>query len=383
MGLRSFIRECQSFYRFRSLPSDAQPIVFYAEDASSWQYLEPIISELINTYHRNICYITSSHADPILKSSKDGIQSFCIGLGTVRTIFFATLQVDVMVMTMPDLGNYHIKRSKHPVLYLYVYHSIVSTHMAYREGAFDQYDQIICVGPHHKSEIRAYEALHSLKPKTLLDGGYVILDSIIREACDERCTRVTGTTHVLVAPSWGKNGLIESCGVQLVDILLGAGFRVTVRPHSMTIRQKHPALSILKERFDFNSNFCLDIGLASQGTVSDADLMISDWSGAALEYALGLGKPVIFVDVPKKINNPNYEEIANQPIEIMLRAKIGEVISPSNLSEIPCAVDRLCEESNVVREKISELRSDWVYNIGSAAEATAGHIVRAADAKRK
>ena len=32
--------------------------------------------------------------------------------------------------------------------------------------------------------------------------------------------------------------------------------------------------------------------------------MVSDWSGAALEYSFGLKKPVIFLDLPKKVNNP-------------------------------------------------------------------------------
>ena len=31
-----------------------------------------------------------------------------------------------------------------------------------------------------------------------------------------------------------------------------------------------------------------------------SDLMISDWSGVAFEYAFAFNKPVIFCDVPKK-----------------------------------------------------------------------------------
>ena len=53
----------------------------------------------------------------------------------------------------------------------------------------------------------------------------------------------------------------------------------------------------------------MDLDLSSQGTVSESDIMISDWSGAAIEYALGLEKPVISVDVPRKVNNPGYKDI--------------------------------------------------------------------------
>ena len=49
--------------------------------------------------------------------------------------------------------------------------------------------------------------------------------------------------------------------------------------------------------------------------------MISDWSGSAYEFAFGTLKPVIFVDVPKKVNNPEYIKFKNKPIEIELSCK--------------------------------------------------------------
>ena len=45
----------------------------------------------------------------------------------------------------------------------------------------------------------------------------------------------------------------------------------------------------------------------------NSDFMISDWSGVALEYAFGLLKPVLFVDVPKKVQNDEYERISEIP----------------------------------------------------------------------
>jgi len=114
MAIAPLIREWKSFLRFRALPLEDRSIVFYAEDAGSWRHLEPIISELTGTYGKRICYITSSHTDPILENSDSKIQIFCIGFGTAKTTFFSFLQTDVMVMTMPDLGIYHIKRSNHP-----------------------------------------------------------------------------------------------------------------------------------------------------------------------------------------------------------------------------------------------------------------------------
>ena len=56
--------------------------------------------------------------------------------------------------------------------------------------------------------------------------------------------------------------------------------------------------------------------------------MVSDWSGAALEYAFGLERPVLFVDVPRKVNNPEYERLGIEPFEASVREQIGRVVAP-------------------------------------------------------
>ena len=67
----------------------------------------------------------------------------------------------------------------------------------------------------------------------------------------------------------------------------------------------------------------------------NSDIMISDWSGAAIEYAFGLNKPVIFLDIPKKINNHNYKEIDVDPFEVSIREKIGIIIAADKVLKLP------------------------------------------------
>ena len=62
--------------------------------------------------------------------------------------------------------------------------------------------------------------------------------------------------------------------------------------------------------------------------------MISDWSGAGFDYAFGLGKPVLFIDVPRKVNNPRYAEIDIEPIEVSIRGLIGKIVSLSEIDKI-------------------------------------------------
>jgi len=87
----------------------------------------------------------------------------------------------VLIMTLTDLSNYHIKKSVYPVHYIYLFHSLISIHMMYRFGAFDNYDTIFCVGPHQVNEIRATEKLYELKPKKIVNYGFGRLDTLLQE----------------------------------------------------------------------------------------------------------------------------------------------------------------------------------------------------------
>ena len=382
MIFTSLIREWKELSRFRALEPRLRSIVFYAEDSSSWTYFEPIVRELTGALGKQICYVTSSKDDQILDLHEESIRTFCIGSGTVRTAFFLSLEADVMVMTMPDLGTLHIKRSKESVHYVYVYHSLVSSHMSYRRGAFDQFDAILCVGPHHKEEIRATEELYGLKPKILIEAGYGRLDSILgfEASLPSHFTDShSGTKRVLVAPSWGKNSLLENHGPELVEVLLGTGHHITVRPHVMMIRHRRKLLGRLQQQFGPNPNFALDLSLGSQAVMHEYDLLVADWGGSAFEYAFGLERPVLFVDVPRKVFNPEYERIPCTPMEVQVRSEIGDIVSPDRLQEVPDRMESLLEDTGVRKDRIIEARSRWVDNLGSSGKVGAEYISRKAD----
>lgn len=366
--------------RFNALPAELRRIVFYAEDGDSWPHFEPIVHELTGPMGREICYLTSSRSDPVLKTVNPRIHAFCIGEGAVRTSLFLSMRAGVCVMTMPDLETFHIKRSRRqPVHYAYVFHSIVSTHMIYRKGAFDHFDTILCVGPHHVREIRATEQAHGLKPKQLIEHGYGRLDSMLQAA--SRATPVTQgeCAHVLVAPSWGPQGLLETRGLEACRVLLKAGFRVTVRPHPMTRRKWPECIRAIERELAGERRLSVETGVASFESLQSADVMISDWSGAALEFAFGFEKPVLFVDVPRKVNNAEYERIGCEPLEVSIREQIGRIVSPDQLADLPRHLQGLIASGDSMREQIRRAREQYVYNVNASGRAAAGAISRIAE----
>jgi len=324
-----FIAHIKNVIKFTQLPKDQRRIVFYSEGKNYWVHLEGLIKEVLATSNIPVCYISSGDDDPGLCFEHRNYKTFKIDEGFVRNWLFENIETDVMVMTMPDLHQYQVKRSKHKVHYVYTQHSLVSFHMVYRKGAFDHYDTIFCAGPHHIKEMRAIEEKYNLPKKNLVEHGYARLDAIIEEAKKRpnKDKPDNAPKHVLIAPSWGPKGTIESgIGEKIVDQLIEQGCHVTLRPHPQTVKFARQKIDAILKKYNDHSLFSYEDNVAGQNSLHESDVMISDWSGAALDYAFGLNKPVLFVDVPRKVNNLDYEEIGVEPFESHYRTKIGMLI---------------------------------------------------------
>ena len=381
-----FGNERKELEKFNKLSLDERLIVFYSEDISSFVHFEQIIHELTEKMGCQICYVTSAKDDPILTSQNKRIKAFYIGLGAIRTKFFMELKAEVLVMTMPNLETYFIKRSKvYPVHYVYVFHSMVSTHTIYRKGAFDHFDSIFCVGPHHVEEISATESVYDLKHKNLVKYGYGLLDNLQTNKSmknQQRCTE-DGKKKILVAPSWGKNGLLETKGLELVKILLDGGYHVTVRPHPMTIRKWSKTIKAIENEFKSNANFEIEKDVSTFESLYSAYGLISDWSGIAIEYAFACELPVLYIDGSPKINNSSYDKISCEALEITIRNLIGKVISPNELESLPKIIESTYENIDNFKTKIQEVRDKTVFNLGESGMNGAQEIVKILHEKKK
>jgi len=367
--------------KFNKLDLDERSIVFYSESSVSlYPYVEEMIKELQNR-DQKICYLTSSKDDPVLKNENKNIRVFYIGDSEIEKMkFFFRLRAKVLIMTMPDLGSYHINRSiVFPVHYIFTFHSLQSTHMAFRKGAFDKFDSIFCVAPYHVQEICATEQLYNLKQKNLVECGYGLLDKLLKTKppqAQQNLLSKSNKKKILIAPSWGKQNLLETVGIDLVKILLDTGYHVTVRPHPMTIKKSSKIIKKFGEKFKANSDFILDINTSSFEQLFSSYALITDWSGIAHEYAFVCERPVIFVDTPKKVNNKEYDKIHLVPFEFSIRDKIGEIISIQNIENIPERIEFLCGHVTEFKSKIKKIRNDVVFNIGESGKVAADEIIR-------
>ncbi len=365
-------------YRFQT-PIRERAIVFYSEHESYYAYYEGIIAALKASTDLRFSYITSDPHDPILEASDSQIHTFY--LDKLLPFFLALVNCRVFVMTLTDLGQFHLKRSINPVRYVYVFHAMNSIHMAYRRGAFDNYDSILCAGSHHVAEFRRESELREVSPRQLVEAGYPRLERIHRAwlaHAEESPKKSTAERTVLVAPSWGVGNVLEAHGVELLGRLLAAGFNVIARPHPETYKRSPALLAALEREFANHPRFSLERSVRTDDSLICADVLITDWSGIALEYAFGTERPVVYLDVPRKVHNSRYWELGIEPFEVAMRSEIGVVVSPKALSSIGEVVAQLIAERKPYGERIARLRAEYVFNFGHSSQLGARHILELA-----
>jgi len=368
-----FGEEWKELKKFNKLDDEERSIVFYAENKASMNHFRLLISELTQEKNLQICYVTSVKNDPMLSIKNEKIHSFFIGDGITRTKFFLELKAKILIMDMPDLNSFHIKRSKiFPVHYIYIFHSMFSIHSYLRKGAVDNYDTIFCVGEHQKNEIQETEKLYDLKPKKLVNYGFGRLDTLLKEKHNFQENNLNKENLIIVVPTYGENNLLKICGIELIEKLLATNFKVLLRPHFRIFKESEDLVKNIREKFQNNKNFRIEEGVIKPEDFHSSKCMISDWSGISLEYAFVFERPVIYINVPKKVLNEEAEEISLVPIEVAIREKIGFLIEPNNLNEISKIILKLDDKSRA--EEIRNIRSQTVFNIGKSASVGAEYI---------
>jgi YidC/Oxa1 family membrane protein insertase len=373
-ALGALLRHWSDYRRFRRTSRESRRIVVYSESAQDWHHFQPVLRYLTGTLGLTLCYVSSEERDPGLHQHDPRLLPFCIGKGVVRIWFFQFLEADVLLTQMLDLGNLELKRSVHPVHYVYMFHSLISTHMADREDSFDHYDTILCAGPHQAREIRRREELAGLPPKRLVPHGYHRIEQLMAERRAPPSVHTDGDIHVLLAPSWGERTILNVCGLELTEVLLAAGFRVTLRPHFQTRWQTPEVIDRITCRYGAHPRFALVEEMGESDSLFDSHVMITDWSGAAHDYALGLGKPVLFIDLPPKSRNDAWPRLGIEPFEMQVRAKLGALLPPERVAEAPQAIRALIGAPDRFRDAIEALRRECVYNLGHSASAAAEAI---------
>lgn len=359
--MKTFFKEFQGYRAYKKLPKSYKKVVFYSESFQDWHHLKPLLNALLDD-DIAVTYVTSDDRDPGLLKLSNKYRSIYIGKGFFRILFFQFLKAKLLILTMMDLNNFELKRSMHPVHYVYIFHSLTSTHMVDTEKSFDHYDTIFCAGPHQKKEIELREKNKDLKAKNLIRYGYPRIEKLIQLSSKPKNEKKV----ILLAPTWGEQSIINLMGMEICSIIINQGYSLILRPHHETIKRSPQLINEIENKYSHLETFRLVREMGDSESLLQSDLLICDWSGTAIEYAFGLEKPVIFIDIPPRVRNPNWREIQSEPLEMSIREKVGRVICPSKLDELPSSISQLLNEDQISSSLIKSLREEFIYNLSDS-----------------
>ena len=370
------LREKKDFKRFFSIAN--KKLVFHSEASGFYKYYQALIEWLLENSNVVIHYVTNDPKDQVFKLAEKypKLKPYYIGPRKIIPLMMK-MDADIVVMTTPDLNRFHIKRSyvRNDIEYIYLHHSLTSLTMCTREHAYDHYDTIFAAGPHQSEEIRAMEKEYKTAEKKLVPFGYAFLDTLIEKFRSSE-NKKDGKTQILIAPSYQDGNILDSVLDTVLEKLSGKGYRIIVRPHPQYIRRFPANWANIQKRFadtkgedlTFQSDF------SSNSTIYNSDLLITDWSGIAYEFAFVTGCPALFINTPMKVINPNYKKFGI-PTDISFREKVGVVLEPEDADKIGDEVAGMLAQSGRYRQQIEALMHENLYNIGETGKTGGKYII--------
>ncbi len=350
--LKTFFQDIKSFFKL----NHNKKIVIYIENLQYKKYFGYVIDYLEKSNLK--VTLISDKLDDQLKKLKN-IEMISIQSDFLRNLLLSNINCGILILTTPDIGNLHVKKSKFCKHYLYIFHSVVSTRMVYGKNAFKNYDTICCNGAYQFEELKELNTQLDNSNQKLLQTGYPYFDilSVNQNVKKSENNRIK---TILIAPSWDPKikDLYDKYYKDLISRLLIEDYKIIFRPHPEYVKRFKSRFESFKDNFLSNLNFQIDTFESLTKSFEESDVLITDWSGISFEYNYSTSKPVLFFDIPvKKLNDDqiNFNEI----FEYKNRSNIGLILKSKD--DIINAI-----KENKFKERNKKFYLENFYNLGKS-----------------
>lgn len=334
--------------------------VFYSESIYYQNNFLPLIKKIIfNENINNILYLSSDKNDFI---SHKYVKNFFLKNRYERFLAFYLIKANFFFLTVVNINNNELKKTRLIDNYIYVFHSIKSCHKDLPHNSFDHYDYILCCGDHHVKEIRELEFLNKTKKKKLLKVGYLYF-----EFCKKIISKDVKKfdNSILLAFSWSYNeSFFDRYLINLIDSLLLTE-KVILRPHPEHFKRSSETIKKIQEKFKNNINFTFDTNQSNIESMCKSKLLITDNSGISSEFILLLKRPVIYFDNYNRIQNIEFDKFKSEVFEDKIKVKFGKALKYDESINIKNLIDETFCEFELKKKNIDLFINDNLYNFNS------------------
>jgi hypothetical protein len=334
------------------------PLVIYSEGKRYYTVFKPILVALERKGIPTVFY-TSSEDDPVFSDTYNHITTEFIGTGNKAFTRLNFLEADVCLMTTPGLDVYQLKRSRGVKHYSHVLHSVDDA-TGYRLFGLDYFDSVLLSGEYQKAHIRILEQKRGVKEKELVVVGCPYLD-FLQEKVSALPTKNQDEFTVLVAPSWGKSGILSRYGASLLDRLVETGFQIIVRPHPQSKQSEKNVLNELTNRYAENKNLSWDYNTENLHALSSSDIMISDFSGVIFDYTFLFDRPFLYVTGDFDAMPYDSYDIEEQPWKFRVLPEIGKELKKEDFPRIKEVLLETVNSSELQENRKVAKQTAWQY----------------------
>jgi len=332
--------------------------LFFSENKTYQKYTYLLIEALVKKYPNEVYYVSADINDKI---NNIGVRNIFIGKGFLMNIFFLIIRAQNIYLTVTDLGNHAVKKTKNVDNYVYYFHSPLSTSKIYTETAFDNYDVILCNGDYHFNEIRKRESQKKIKKKKLIKTGYFYFDYL-----KDRINNQVEANEILIAPSWNYNqkNFINENLEEIIRSVLKKGYNVKFRPHPENFKRSMNIINSFKKNFS-NEKFILDENTENINSMENAKCLITDNSGIAIEFLLLFKKPVLYFEDIDKVHNTKFNEY-NDLITMDQKVKktFGYIFKKEDIKDLDTIINKSISDFRNKDAEINDFINNNFYNYG-------------------
>lgn len=344
-------------------------LVFYSESKNYNKLFYSLVKNLSQNRNLKILYISSDQNDKILLNN---IKNLFVGDGLILSVFFNLIKAKILITTTADLGNNLIKKNNKIENYVYLFHSPVSAHKLYTKSAFNNYDYIFCNGDYQLLELKKLENMNKSKEKIYKKTGYLYFDYLNTFKNKKK------KNQILIAPSWNikrKNFTSVNSLKLIYTLLSNTRYKIIFRPHPEQLKRDTKSIELIKTNFSKDKRFFLDLSDDNLKSLKNSALLITDYSGIALEFVLIFKRPVIFINDVPKIHNIEFEKISKNTIEDEIRNKFGHQINVNEINDIKYQIELAIKNFNFKEKFIDDYLINKFYNFGKSINCASKELI--------
>ncbi len=348
------------------------PFVIFSDHKRYWNVFKPICDEF-EKRGVDIVYYTASADDPALSNNYTHVKAQYLGEGNKPYAKLNMLNADILIATTPGLNIYQWKKSRRVKCYVHIPHTVDDL-AGYRMFGLDYYDVVLTTGQNQIDLIRKIEDLRpALAKKELETVGSPNLDSMLcrLKSISNDKTSNEGKKTVLLAPSWGKSGILSRYGEKLLQALSMTDFKIIVRPHPQTIVSEQNILKPLEEKF---TNFEWNYDNDNFDVLNKADILITDFSGIIFDYSLVFDKPLIYADTDFD-TLPYDADWLDEPMwAFRVLPKLGIQLKQEDFSNIGNVIKQAIESTDLQKGRDEVRKESWEH-IGKSSELIVDYLI--------